>query len=60
KNNAAWNLFPADNKINGQKSDKFPTKRFLLSRKDKILEYWDKIYEKDISITFWMRVQTLI
>ncbi|OQY37689.1 MAG: hypothetical protein B6229_07890, partial [Spirochaetaceae bacterium 4572_7] len=50
KNNASWNLFPTDNRVNGNKSDKLPTKLFLHSRKNRIFEYWDKIYEKEKSL----------
>lgn len=57
KNNASWNLFPTDTKVNGHKSDKLPTKRFLISRRESIYKYWDnmfetepKLFNKDLSI----------
>jgi SAM-dependent methyltransferase len=41
RNNDLWNLLPADAKVNGQKSDRLPTRRLLHSRRDAIFACWD-------------------
>ena len=41
KNNDLWNLLPSTTQINGKKSDKIPTKKLILQRKDQIIFYWE-------------------
>ena len=43
KNNDLWNLFPANSKVNGNKSDKLPTHHLLQKRKDAIIYYWEQL-----------------
>ncbi len=43
-NNDLWNLMPATDKANGQKSNKLPAGELLLSSKDRILEWWERGY----------------
>jgi SAM-dependent methyltransferase/phage repressor protein C with HTH and peptisase S24 domain len=45
KNNDLWNLLPAKSTVNGQKSDKLPTRQLVRARKDCIVDYWGRINE---------------
>jgi hypothetical protein len=47
RNNALWNLFPANKKVNNDKRDKLPERSFLTSREKRIREYWDRCYETE-------------
>ncbi|RDG29281.1 methyltransferase domain-containing protein [Oceanispirochaeta sp. M1] len=47
RNNALWNLFPADKKVNNSKRDKLPERLFLKSRESRIRGYWDMCYETE-------------
>ena len=47
KNNDLWNLLPAEEKINNNKSDKIPSKNLIESRKDSIFSYWDLLLESN-------------
>ncbi|OQY30707.1 MAG: hypothetical protein B6241_15480 [Spirochaetaceae bacterium 4572_59] len=47
RNNALWNLFPANKKVNNSKRDKLPEQRFLKSREYRIRDYWDMCYETE-------------
>ena len=41
RNNDLWNLLPADEKVNGRKSDRLPTRQLLQRRRDAIYACWD-------------------
>lgn len=41
RNNDLWNLLPADSVVNGQKSDRLPTRQLLQRRRDAIFKCWD-------------------
>ena len=41
-NNDLWNLFPVKSSINQLKKDKLPSRRFLITRKNSIVEIWEK------------------
>ena len=43
RNNDLWNLLPADEKVNGKKSDKLPTGELLHQRKPIIIHYWEQL-----------------
>lgn len=45
KNNDLWNVLPALQTENSQKSDKIPDPGFLLSQKEIIVEYWSYMME---------------
>ena len=45
KNNDLWNLLPATGKINAQKRDKIPSPELIARQRDRILEYWEMLYE---------------
>ena len=47
KNNDLWNILPALQTENSQKSDKIPDPAFLVSQKEIILEYWSYMMEFD-------------
>lgn len=46
KNNDLWNLFPASNEVNSNKSDKLPTNELLKKRKDLFVYYWENARNK--------------
>ena len=58
RNNALWNLFPADKKVNNAKRDKLPERLFLKSRESRIREYWDMCYETE-PLLFKKEIRTL-
>jgi hypothetical protein len=41
-NNDLWNLFPVKSSINQLKKDKLPSRRFLITRKNAIVDIWEK------------------
>lgn len=43
KNNDLWNLLPADSKVNGQKSDRLPSRELVRNRRDCIVHYWAQV-----------------
>ena len=43
-NNDLWNLFPMRSALNRAKSDKLPTRRLLLARKEAITQAWEQAY----------------
>lgn len=45
KNNDLWNLLPSTPKINGDKKDKIPSVYLIEKRKDRIIYYWEMIFE---------------
>ncbi len=46
KNNDLWNLFPSNNEVNSNKSDKLPTNELIKKRKDIFVDYWKKSRDK--------------
>ncbi len=46
RNNALWNLLPADAAVNGRKSDRLPERRLLLARRDAVIGCWEVAREK--------------
>jgi len=49
KNNDLWNLLPSDSKINNQKRDKIPSPDLIEKQKDRILQYWEILYQSQPS-----------
>jgi hypothetical protein len=45
KNNDLWNLLPSTKKVNGAKRDKIPTPEMLEKSRDRIGDYWLRLYE---------------
>lgn len=56
-NNDLWNLLPTDPKINSKKSDKIPSPKLIMERKDHIIHYWD-IYEEKAKNLFDYQIRT--
>ena len=46
KNNDLWNLFPTNQEVNGNKSDKLPTNELIRKRKDIFIFYWENSRNK--------------
>jgi hypothetical protein len=46
KNNDLWNLFPTNQEVNGNKSDKLPTNELIRRRKDLFVFYWENSRNK--------------
>jgi SAM-dependent methyltransferase len=46
KNNELWNLFPANDAINRQKSNKLPTHELIQLRKDGIISNWERMHTR--------------
>jgi hypothetical protein len=44
-NNSLWNLLPAAENVNGAKSDKLPTRRLVVERKDSIIGIWELFHQ---------------
>lgn len=44
--NDLWNLLPAADRVNSQKSDKLVSSRTLLSSRDRIVHYWDILKDR--------------
>ncbi len=58
KNNDLWNLLPALNVVNANKSDMIPSCSLLLRREEVITDYWSQVrqvfptqFEREISIS---------
>lgn len=58
KNNDLWNLLPALNKVNGNKSDMIPSCSLLERREDIIMDYWGQLnqvypvqFEREMTIS---------
>ena len=58
KNNDLWNLLPALNRVNGNKSDMIPSCSLLERREDVITDYWGELrqvyplqFEREITIS---------
>lgn len=47
RNNDLWNLLPAKAKVNNSKRDKIPSLELLDNRKDRIISYWQFIWEAE-------------
>jgi SAM-dependent methyltransferase len=43
-NNDLWNLMPASERANSQKSEKLPSQGLMLFAKDRIVDWWDNAY----------------
>lgn len=46
KNNDLWNLFPVNQEVNGNKSDKLPTTELIRKRKNNFVFYWESSMNK--------------
>jgi hypothetical protein len=58
-NNDLWNLMPATKDANRQKSNKLPSSKLLLERKDRIIGYWEEIRSLEDSL-FQREAETLL
>jgi len=47
RNNDLWNLLPSKAKVNNRKRDKIPSLELLDKRKDRIISYWQFLYETE-------------
>jgi hypothetical protein len=47
RNNDLWNLLPAKASVNNRKRDKIPSLKLLENRKDRIISYWQIIWEME-------------
>lgn len=59
RNNDLWNLFPAAQGINAEKSDKLPTYGLLNRRRDRIIHYWRGL-KSALGERFAREAQTLL
>ncbi len=58
-NNQLWNLLPSYNKVNNDKSNHVPSTHFLISRKDPIISYWERLQAEETDVFQYEIKQTL-